>query len=245
VNQWLRQYHPRTDAETVVVCFPHAGGSASYYRPMSAALPASVGLYAVQYPGRQDRLREPLVADVVSMAEAIAPAVLTLADRPLALFGHSMGASVAFEVGRRLERWGAPPVALFVSSRHAPSRPRGTEHHLADDKGLVSAVVKLGGPGVELMDDPEFVAMVLPTIRSDYRAAETYLGEPGATVRCPVVALLGDDDPDVGVDDTRVWAEHTTGEFTLRLFPGNHFYPGEHIETLADLVATRLATARA
>jgi pyochelin biosynthesis protein PchC len=244
VNQWLRRYDPKPEAETTVVCFPHAGGAASYYRPMAMALPASVELHAVQYPGRQDRLREPLVDDVVKMAETIAPAVLTLADRPLALFGHSMGASVAFEVACRLEQWGVRPVALFASSRHAPSRQRGTRHHLASDEGLVAAVTALGGPGSELMGDPEFAALVLPTIRGDYRAAETYLGEPGAAVHCPVVALLGDDDPSVAVDDVRVWAEHTSGEFTLKLFPGNHFYTGEHFEALADLVATHLTTAR-
>src|SRR4051794_9909349 len=133
---WLRRFHPAPQAAARLVCLPHAGGSASYYHPLSAALSPAVEAVAVQYPGRQDRRSEPLVDDLLVLADRLADA---LADEPgpLALFGHSMGAVLAFEVARRLEREGREIAALFVSGRRAPTAHRDEWLHRVGDAELL------------------------------------------------------------------------------------------------------------
>src|ERR1700712_4687720 len=114
---WIRRFHESPGASARLVCFPHAGGAATYFYPLSRTLAPSIEALAVQYPGRQDRRAEPCVDDIHELADLVAPALLEWADRPLALFGHSMGATLAFEVAGRLEKAGVRPAGLFVSGR--------------------------------------------------------------------------------------------------------------------------------
>jgi pyochelin biosynthetic protein PchC len=237
---WLRRFHPAPAAAARLVCFPHAGGSASWYHPVSAALAPSVEVLAVQYPGRQDRRAEPLVDDLFVLADQLA-AVLAAQDGPLAFFGHSMGASLAFEVARRLEPQGTRLLTLFVSGRRAPSTSREERVHEKDDAGLLAEVRRLSGTDAQVLADDEIVRMVLPSLRNDYKAAETYHYRPGPDVSCPVVALIGEDDPKVTEAEARQWATHTSGAFELKTFPGGHFYLTEHHAAVNRLLGARLA----
>lgn len=236
---WLRNYRPRPAAGVQLVCFPHAGGSASYFHPLAQAIGPGVEVRSVQYPGRQDRRHEPLIDDVRTLADRISVALRPLTDRPIALFGHSMGAAVAFEVGLRLA---GPPVALFVSGRTAPSRHRsGGYDHLLGDAELLAAVARLGGTDQAISDDEELRRMILPAIRNDYRAIERYPGSADAALDCPIVACTGDADPKATVAEVRGWATHTTKEFDLRVFAGGHFYLNRHQAELTALIEDRLA----
>lgn len=223
-NLWCRRFHPAPDAAERLVCFPHAGGSASFYFPVAEALSPAVDVLAVQYPGRQDRRREPGIDSVGQLAERAFGALRPWADRPLTFFGHSMGALVAFEVARLFERQGGGPVRLFVSGRRAPSRHRDEQVHRRDDDGIVAELRALSGTDPRVLGDEEVLRMVLPAIRSDYRAVETYRSAPGASVRCPVTAIIGDDDPRTSVDEATAWRDHTSGSFGLEVLPGGHFY---------------------
>lgn len=234
---WLRRFHPTTRAGARLVCLPHAGGSASYFFPVSRALSPTVDVVAIQYPGRQDRRSEPCLESVADLADGIAEAVRPLTGLPLSFFGHSLGATLAFEVARRLERDGLPVAGLFASGRRAPSRHRDERFHLCDDPGLLAEVRKLSGTAPQLLDDDEVIRMVLPAIRSDYRAAETYRYSPGPPLTCPVVALVGGDDPKVSREEAEAWADHTEGPFRLRVFPGGHFY----LNTWVDEVVTEIS----
>ncbi|MFE2046290.1 thioesterase II family protein [Streptomyces sp. NPDC059477] len=235
---WLRRYHPRPDATARLVCLPHAGGSATFYRPVSAGLPDSVDVLCVQYPGRQDRRGEPCATSVQELADRITPLLLPHTDRPLLLFGHSMGATLGFEIARRLERdHGVVPHALFASARRAPSCPRDERVHLRDDDGLVAEMRALSGTDAAILDDEELIRMALPAIRADYRAAETYRYEPGPRLRCPVTGLVGDEDPKVTVAEARAWERHTDASFDLRVFAGGHFYLTAHQREILDLLA--------
>ncbi|WP_260634836.1 thioesterase II family protein [Streptomyces angustmyceticus] len=223
-DDWVRRMNPSPGARTRLVCLPHAGGSAGFFRPVSRALAPDTEVLAIQYPGRQDRRAERCIEHLPELADAVTQALLPWADRPLALFGHSMGATLAFEVACRLEKAGIPPLALFISGRRAPSRTRHETVHLRDDAGVLAEIKELNGTGASLLDDDEIMRMALPALRADYKAAETYRFAGAPPVAAPVHAHVGDSDPKVSVDEAAAWQEHTTGNFTLQVHPGGHFY---------------------
>ncbi|MDN3357935.1 alpha/beta fold hydrolase [Actinomadura sp. DC4] len=244
-DTWIRRYHQAPNGTVQLVCFPHAGGSASFYFPVSTALSPGVEVSAVQYPGRQDRRAEPNIDSLPALADAIFPVVRPLADRPLAFFGHSMGALLAYEVALRLEADGAPPLTrLYVSGRRAPSRYRPDAVHRQGDAGIVAELRRLSATDSELLGDPETLEMILPAIKSDYKAVETYEHTPGQSVSSPIYALIGDDDPKVTAEEANAWAEHTTGSFEMRTFPGGHFYLVDQSAAVIRLIATDLSTSR-
>lgn len=220
---WLRRFHPAPTAPARLVCFPHAGGSASFYLPVSAALESDCDVVALQYPGRQDRRHEPNVEDIGALADRIAPVLEPLFDRPVVFFGHSMGAILAFEVTRRLADRGHTPAKLFASGRRAPSTRRTENVHQRDDNGIVAEMKAMSGTDAQVLGDEELLRMVLPAIRSDYRAIETY-APVDATVDCPITALVGDADPKTTVPEAEAWNAHTTATFELRVFNGGHFF---------------------
>ncbi|MFB9235718.1 thioesterase II family protein [Plantactinospora siamensis] len=224
---WLRCVQPRPEARTVLIAFPHAGGSATFFGAWGERLPPTVELTAVQYPGRLDRLREPCVDDVHRLADGVLAALrtrgCTAAGRRVALLGHSMGAVVAYETALRLEGLGVRPVATFVSSHPAPGRPRRSALTEFTDHALIAELRRLGATPAALINEPDARTAVLAGLRSDYRAVARYRPSPGR-LSTPVVALVGADDPDVTPDDMRPWTERTTGPMTLHVFPGDHFY---------------------
>ncbi|MFF3263904.1 thioesterase II family protein [Streptomyces sp. NPDC002932] len=238
---WIRRYFPSAEAKVQLVCLPHAGGSATFYRPVAQALHPRVEVLAVQYPGRQDRHREPLIDDLSALADQVCEAVAASVDRPFAFFGHSMGSTLAFEVTRRLEARGTYPLRLFASARRAPSAHREERVHLRDDEGLISDVRALSGTSQQVFGDEELMRMVLPVIRGDYRAAETYRHTPGPRLRCPVTALTGDNDPKATLEEVAAWREHTDGGFDLRTFSGGHFYLLDHTAEVLRLIDEQLA----
>ncbi|UED82776.1 thioesterase II family protein [Streptomyces profundus] len=244
-SPWIQRFHPAPEASSRLVCLPHAGGASSYFHPVSAALSPGLDVLAVQYPGRQDRRLEPVLTSIDDLADGVHDALAPWLDRPLSIFGHSMGAMVGYEVARRLTKAGHPPVTLIVSGRRAPDRYRDESIHTRSDAGVIAEIQRLGGTDAQLLSDPELRAMVLPAVRGDFQAVETYRHTEGPQLTCPVQALLGDRDPMATLEETNGWAEHTTGAFELKTFPGGHFYLGEHapavIATIRDHIA-RLTT---
>lgn len=233
---WVRRFNPAPDAAARLVCFAHAGGSAGYFRLVSSALAPAIDVLAVQYPGRQDRRREPLVDDLHVLADDITDALAPWTDRPLMFFGHSMGAVVAYETALRLEPKGVVLKALFVSGRRSPTTSRVETVHLLDDAGLLAEVRGLGGTEPWMLEEDEIVQMALPVLRNDYRAVETYRYRPGPPVHCPINALIGDDDSKVTADEASDWKRHTVGDFDLRVFSGGHFYLNVHQRAILDLL---------
>ncbi|MEU5664496.1 thioesterase II family protein [Streptomyces longwoodensis] len=238
---WLRRYRTAGPEAPRLVCFPHAGGSASFYFPVANALSPDVDVLAVQYPGRQDRMGEQPVTDLRLLADQVTEALAPWRDRPLHLFGHSMGAVVAYEVALRLEQLpGTGPASLYVSGRRAPAgRGTGTVH-LGDDAGLVRELRALAGTDAALLADDDLLSLILPALRADYQAIETYEHRPAPRLSCPVIALLGNADPKVTRDEAEGWRQHTEHDFDLHVFEGGHFYLTHHLPTVLTLLRERL-----
>ncbi|WP_369393840.1 thioesterase II family protein [Streptomyces sp. CG1] len=230
-RRWVRRFHSAPDSDVTVVCFPHAGGSASYFQPLSARLTPRAEVLALQYPGRQDRRSEPALTSVDALVDEITEALRGHTDRPLVLFGHSMGGTLAFETARRMEaELGERLLGLIVSGRRSPSSVRRDTVHLRDDAGLIAEIRKLQGTASALLDDEDVVRMIMPALRADYTAVERYAYRPGPALNCPLHVYTGDADPQVRGDEARGWAEHTRADFRIRTFGGGHFYLADRSE---------------
>lgn len=242
-SPWIRRYSPVANARARLLCLPHAGGSASFYLPFTRELGPELDALTVQYPGRQDRRHEPCVDSITGLADALVDEVLPWADRPLAIFGHSMGAMIAFELALRLEQKGTQSLVLFASGRRAPSRLRDNPApvHLRDEQGMIAELRALSGTDVRVFEDEELLRMALPAIRGDYKAAETYRYVPGPRLAAPVHALVGTDDPKVTVDEVRAWADHTDGGFEMDTHPGGHFYLTAQMASVAATVSRKIS----
>ncbi|WP_234360359.1 thioesterase II family protein [Streptomyces sp. DSM 15324] len=237
----MRCFHAAAPHAVRLFVFPHAGGNAAFFHPFSARLAPGVEVLVVQYPGRQERFHEPCVEDLHELADTVAAELAEWAEEPYALFGHSMGATLAFEVGARLHAAGARPRALFVSGRRAPSVPAPGSVHRSSDEKLIADMRLLGGTDTRMLDNPELLAAILPAVRSDYVATETYRYRGAPPLDCPVTAFIGDVDPRVDAPMARAWATHTTDEFALHTYEGGHFFLVPHLDALARTIADSLA----
>ncbi|MGW7355329.1 thioesterase II family protein [Streptomyces sp. NPDC054802] len=238
---WLRRFHPAADLPVRLVCFPHAGGSASFFHPVSARFSSAADVIALQYPGRQDRRKEPCVQDLGTLADLIVDELLTLDEKPTVFFGHSMGAVLAFETAWRLEQKGAhEPKSVIASGRRGPSTTRAETVHRRGDDGIIAELRLLNGTNPDLLGDEEVLRMALPAIRGDYEAIEKYHCPAGRTLRCPVTVLTGDADPRTSLAEARAWQEHTEGAFRMEVYPGGHFFLTDHIRAVGDEMAREL-----
>ncbi|MWA08878.1 thioesterase II family protein [Streptomyces sp. BA2] len=224
-DMWLRRFGAARQPSVRLVCLPHAGGAASAFLALHRALPPSVDCVAVQYPGRQERRHEPPLRDTRALAARVASVLEPLTDLPLVLFGHSMGAVIGFETAGLLERGGVnAPIGFIASGRHSPATPRHETVHLKDDDGLIAEITALSGTDPQILADPDMRGMILPALRADYTAVETYRRDPGLVLRCPVTVFTGTSDPRVTDAEARAWEQLTTGGFRIERFPGGHFY---------------------
>ncbi len=227
---------------TTLYIFPHAGGSAQYYVPFAKTFTSGVKRIAVQYPGKGG------THDLASFhsIEHLADRVFDLLPKDAgaaeggkaAFFGHSMGALVAFEVARRFEDAGREVSTLFVSASAAPGRI-GAADIGESDRGLLDAVSEITGVKPELLENEEFAARILPTLRG-FKAIADYDCPPEVTVSAPIVAYLGDDDEIATVEKVSPWAQRTTSEFTMRQFTGHHFYLNDHLSELVGDIEAKL-----
>jgi medium-chain acyl-[acyl-carrier-protein] hydrolase len=241
--RWLayREVNPR--ARLRLFCLPYAGGGASVFRGWAAALPADVEVCPVQLPGRESRLREPPFERARPLVEALAGALEPHLGMPFALFGHSMGAMLCFELARELRRrqW-PPPLHLFVSGRRAPQLPaREAPIHDLPEPEFLARLRELNGTPEEVLGHAELMRLLIPVLRADFAVNETYVFTPGEPLDLGISAFGGLGDPEVSRDELEAWREQARGAFRLRLLPGDHFFLHGARDLITESVARDLA----
>lgn len=235
-TRWLAGQDMDTPASVRLFCLPYAGGGAAAYRGWTAASPPGLHICPLELPGRGRRINEAPFTRLRPLVRALTDALEDVLDRPFALFGHSMGALIAFELARALRARGLPqPVHLFVSGGASPDVPRTRpELHAATDEEVRSELRLLNGTPGELLDNAELMELMLPTLRADFSVLETYEYRDEPPLAVPITVLGGTADPTVRLPSLHGWRRQTSEGSRLLLYPGDHFF----LHTSTDALLT-------
>ncbi|NER37551.1 MAG: thioesterase [Oscillatoria sp. SIO1A7] len=239
---WLACPRPNSQARLRLFCFPYAGAGASVFYPWSSQLPEDIELWAVQPPGREKRLREPLLTSLSSLIETLVPILKPYLDCPFALFGHSIGALVIFALARELRRRNYPvPKHLFVSGRRAPQTPAlHPPIHQLPDAAFLAELDRYNGTPEAVLQNRDLMELFLPILRADLAIAETYSYVPEAPLDFPISAFGGLEDESVSPDRLAAWEKQSDRAFSLQMFPGGHFFFKSNPEALLKAISQQL-----
>ncbi|OBA74472.1 non-ribosomal peptide synthetase [Mycobacterium sp. 1554424.7] len=234
---WVKRFTTDTARGSVVV-FPHAGGAAAAYRSLAKALSANdVDAFVVQYPQRADRRNHPAAESIDALALELFEAGDWSSVAPLSLFGHCMGAVVAFEFARIAERNGVPVRVLWASAGQPPSTVEAYGPLPTSQSGVLADMVDLGGTDPVLLEDEEFVELLVAAVQADYGALNAYSCGPDARIAADIHAVGGNRDHRISRETLARWASHTSGRFTASEFEGGHFYLDDHLDAVARMVS--------
>ncbi|HEX7736855.1 MAG TPA: alpha/beta fold hydrolase [Ktedonobacteraceae bacterium] len=224
---WFDCLLPRPEARFRLFCFPYAGGGASIYRTVAEQISPEIEVYPVQLPGREKRFRERPFTRLEDLILALAEVLIPYLDKPSVLWGHSMGALIAFELARflRRARQDSELQRLVVSGHRAPHLPdqRPAIHNVPEEE-LLQVLRRFDGTPQEVLQHQELLAMVVPLLRADFAICETYVYTSEPPLACPISAFGGLQDPYVPAEAISAWNGHTIGEFQARFFTGGHFF---------------------
>jgi medium-chain acyl-[acyl-carrier-protein] hydrolase len=225
-NSWLTCFEERPQASRRLLCFAHAGGAASAFATWHRDLPPEIELHAVQLPGRENRRAEACLTNISILMRELLEALRRMHDRPVAVFGHSLGAVIAFEYSRARRRAGLePPAHLIVSARRAPEGPEERRiAHLPDAALLAEVNRRYNGIPKAIQDDPELLAYFLPILRCDLHLLESHQHAPEPPLTCGITAIGGTDDARASRAELDAWAAYSSGRFETRQFSGGHFF---------------------
>jgi medium-chain acyl-[acyl-carrier-protein] hydrolase len=240
---WLPKPRGSGPVRARLFCLPSAGGGAAPFHRWSPYFPADIELLPVKLPAREERIREPAIDQMPVMVEAVAEGIRPRLDVPFAVLGHSMGALIAFELARRWRRQGAPmPVCLFLVAYPAAQlgSNTGLVHRLPDGEFLQKLQDRYRGIPGAIASNEELMRLLLPALRADFALVETYQYREEPPLDCPILALAGDEDREATVADVSAWREQTTAGFSLRIFPGGHFFLHESPRSVVPAVIRHL-----
>lgn len=223
---WVMCPKPNPQANLRLFCFPYAGGGALSFRTWPNGLPTTIEVCAVELPGRGTRMRLAPFTRHDPLVEALAQALLPYLDKPFALFGHSMGGLVSFELARLIRRkYGLLPVHLFVSGRRAPQVPDPDPPiHALPEPAFKEELRRLNGTPEAVLENKELMQLLIPILRADFAVLETYVYATEPPLECPITAFGGLQDCKVSCDHLEAWRNQTSASFSLQMLPGDHFF---------------------
>jgi medium-chain acyl-[acyl-carrier-protein] hydrolase len=225
-DSWL--FRPRRNAQASLrlFCCPYAGGSTQIFHAWPHSLPPTIEVCPIELPGRGTRLQEPPFTRLLPLVQVIAQELLPHLDKPFALFGHSMGALVSFELARQLRRQHSPePIHLFVSGAGAPhTRNPDPPVHELPEAAFMAELSRLNGTPKAVLEHQDLMQLMLPVLRADFAVCETYAYSAEPPLDCPISVFAGWQDAEVSRDRLEAWRDQTTGGFSLRMLPGDHFF---------------------
>ena len=245
-SPWLLQFGKKPQAKMRLFCLPFAGGAASFYRGWSDQFPAEIELIGVQYPGRENRLFEEPIGSVAGIVDEVVGAIRPFLSKPYAIYGHSMGALVSFELTRQLRRLNLSlPQQLFVSAYRSPHLPNNNDRiHQLPTPQFLNKIRDLNGTPEEVFQNRELLSLILPMLRADFQAHEThvYVEEPPLPV--PIMAFAGETDTRFSLAEIEAWQQQTSTAFHFQTFAGGHFFVKPQQEAFCETLIAALRNKR-
>jgi medium-chain acyl-[acyl-carrier-protein] hydrolase len=239
---WVYSFNSRPLARFRLLCFPYAGGdSVTIFRKWSELLPKAVEVCAVQLPGRGTRIAEQPFSNIGLAAEVLSAKLRPYLDKPFAFFGHSLGAKICFEVARLLKTtYGVQPCHLFVSGSRAPRVPntKPLTYNLPEPQFL-EQVQKLKGTPPEVLNNAELMKLMLPVLRAEFEANETYAYVNRAPLGCPITIFGGLQD-EITREELQAWCQETSHSHSFHMIPGDHFFINTQPTMLLHLLSAHL-----
>jgi medium-chain acyl-[acyl-carrier-protein] hydrolase len=240
-NGCIAILRPAANPRVRLLCFPHGGGGATTFNEWPRILPEDIEVYALQLPGRGRRLLEAPLTGIDQITEAVSE-MFRPSEVPIALFGHSLGAWIAFEYARQLQSKAIPLLHLFVSAQCAPQLPDTDTpvFDLPDREFIFEVGRRYQGLPEEILRNDEMMTLCLPALRADFNIKESYRYIDGPPLDCPISCFGGYEDGAVSVDKLAAWQDRTSGAFSLKMFPGGHFFIDSARDSVLKLVTAEL-----
>ncbi|MGF1737870.1 thioesterase II family protein [Photobacterium satsumensis] len=244
IETWFANFSNHDNGDYRLICFPFSGGGSNIYRQWPAHLPQAE-VWALKLPGREARFSEPVMTDLELLVETLAPIVRVLMDKPCVFFGHSMGALIALELTRYVEKhYGCSPELLVVSGFRSPERKsKKRQLHALPESEFVSELREYGGTVPQILEHRETMLLLLPMLRGDFKMHETHNFDPSQSVSCPIHALYGRADEVANRDDIEGWEKYTQETIAITEFDGEHFFLNTKYPQICDLIETQMGSA--
>jgi medium-chain acyl-[acyl-carrier-protein] hydrolase len=241
MSVWVTVTSSRGISKGRLFCLPYAGGGAVAYHLWKDRISEHYDLVQIHLPGRESRLREPPATRVNGLVPKLARELIPWMDRPFAIFGHSMGALIGYELARELRSvHGMQPDHMFVSGFRAPHLPAREKLMDLPDAQFIQRLRAYGGIPEIIIQNPELMEIFLPILRADFQVLDTYTYQPAEPLNCPLTAFGGNRDPNISSDEVEAWHTQTSDEFACRFLPGGHFFINESRDSLLDCICDAL-----
>jgi surfactin synthase thioesterase subunit len=227
--------------KVTVYCLPFAGGNQHSYSKFADYTSEHISFLPVELPGRGARWKEPLLTDIHAITNDVFKQVSADLSNPYAIYGHSMGSLLGYLLTKKaLARQLPPPLHLFFSGAHEPTRPM-VKHprHLFSKEEFLKKLKDLGGSPDEVLDDPMMLDFYEPLLRADFQATDSYQHKPSKPFDIPITVMIGMEEG-ITIEQALAWQQETTIPIEVFQFPGKHFFIYEYVREIIELIELRL-----